>query len=111
VRIVDEYKRSYALFKQDDHFSTDEIEYMGKVYTGIFDESLQNLDQLFLVINAFATTMTDAKRLEIIDQVAGNINGNYTDLQQFNQQNKLLSLQRAKNEQEIRTTKALYGLE
>ncbi len=101
---------AYALFKRDDHFTADEIEYMGKVYSGIFDESLRNIDELFLVINSFATTMTDAKRLEIIDKVSEEIDKNYYDLQQFSQQNKLLSLQRAKSAQEIEVTKALYGL-
>lgn len=111
VAIVQQYKKAFSLFRQDDHFTEKEIEYMGKVYTGIFDESLQNLDQLFLVINSFATTMTDAERLEIIDQVSGNMDRNYFDLQAFNGQNKLLSLQRSKSVQEIKATKALYGIE
>lgn len=111
VKIVEQYKKAWGLFKQDDHFTTREIEYMGKVYTGIFDESLQNLDQLFMVINSFATTMTDAERLQIIDGVSDQIDRNYFDLQVFNNENKMISLQRAKGEQEIQATKALYGLE
>lgn len=111
VKIVAQYKKAYALFRQDSHFSEREIEYMGKVYSGIFDESLKNLDQLFLVINSFATTMTDAERLEIIDKVSDNIDQNYYDLQVFNNENKLMSLQRAKSAQEVQAVKALYGIE
>ena len=40
---------------------------MQQVYTGILDESVKNIDQLQLVINAFVTQMSDAKRLEIIN--------------------------------------------
>lgn len=111
VKIVAQYKKAYALFKQDSHFSASEIEFMGRVYTGIFDESLKNLDQLFLVINSFATTMTDAERLEIIDKVSDNIDRNYYDLQAFNNENKLVSLQRSKSVQEAQAVKALYGID
>jgi uncharacterized protein YdeI (YjbR/CyaY-like superfamily) len=110
VRLVEEYKRSWALFKQDKHFSTDELSYMGEVYTGILDESVKNLDQLYLVINSFSTQMSDAKRLEIINSAADQVETNYNDLQAFNQQNILLSLQRAKSKKGVDAVKQLYGL-
>lgn len=111
VKIVEQYKSSFALFKQDDHFTPDEIAFMGRVYTGIFEESLQNLDRLLMVINSFVTTMTDAERLAIIDEVSEQMDQHYMDLHLFNNQNKLLSLQRSKSEQEVRVVKALYGLQ
>lgn len=111
LRLVETYKRGFALFKRDKHFSVREIEYMGQVYTGIINESLKNLDQIFLVINSFSTQMTDAKRLEIINAAADRIDQNLTDLQQFNTQNQLLSLQRAKDLREIEIVKALYGIQ
>ncbi|HTN05136.1 conjugal transfer protein TraI [Agriterribacter sp.] len=111
LRLVETYKRGFALFKRDKHFSVREIQYMGQVYTGIINESLKNLDQIFLVINSFSTQMTDAKRLEIINAAADRIDQNFTDLQQFNTQNQLLSLQRAKDLREIEIVKALYGIQ
>ena len=111
VQIVDEYKRAFNLFRQDKHFTAAEIDYMLKVYTGIVDESLKNIDQLFLVINSFKTEMTDGKRLEIISGVAGHIDETLNDLREFNAQNVKLSLQRAKDEHEVETVKALYGLQ
>lgn len=110
VRIVNEYKRAFALFKKDKHFSVKEIEYMVRVYTGIVDESLKNLDQLFLVVNALSTEMTDGKRLEIIGAVANHIDENFNDLRDFNSQNVRLSLQRSKDENEVNAVKALYNL-
>ena len=111
VQIVDEYKRAFNLFRQDKHFTSAEIDYMLKVYTGIVDESLKNIDQLFLVINSFKTEMTDGKRLEIISGVAGHIDETLNDLREFNAQNVKLSLQRAKDEHEVETVKALYRLQ
>ena len=111
VRLVSEFESAYNLFKQDDHFSADEIEYMGKVYTGIIDESLKNLDQLFLVINSFTTQMTDEKRMQIINDAGNAIDENYDDLKSFNNQNMVLSLQRSKDLNEVNVVKLLYGLQ
>lgn len=43
VAIVDEYKWAWNLFKQDKHFTADELNYMEKVYGGILEESIKNL--------------------------------------------------------------------
>jgi hypothetical protein len=110
IAISHEYKTVFKLFKQDSHFTPEEINYMGKVYTGIIDESLKNLDQLLQVIHSFTTQMSDEKRMQLIDAAGDAIDNNYNDLQIFNNQNKILSLQRSKDAQEAAVVKALYGL-
>ncbi len=109
-QIVTEYKRAIALFRQDKHFTVEEIAYMEQVYSGIMDESLRNLDQLFLAVKALSTQMTDEKRMEIINNAAYHIDQNLDDLRQFNVQNIKLSLQRAKDENDVEVVKRLYGL-
>jgi predicted transcriptional regulator YheO len=111
LRLVDEYNRAWPLIKQDKHFTADEISYMEKVYSGILDESLKNIDQIHLIIKSFTTKMSDAKRLELINNAADQVDTNYSDLVQFNRQNSLLSLQRAKTEAEVEVVKKLYGLQ
>jgi hypothetical protein len=111
VAIVDEYKEAIRLFRQDKNFSLKEIEYMTAVFNGIIDESLKNIDQLFLVVHSFATEMSDGKRLEIINRVAAAIDENLTDLRMFNAENIKLSLQRTMSEQELKRVKAIYGLQ
>lgn len=110
VRLVEDYKRAWALFRQDKHFTPEELTYMGQVYKGILDESVKNLDQLFLVIHSFSTQMSDAKRLQIINTAAEKIEANYSDLKAFNQQGILLSLQRAKARNNVDAVKQLYGI-
>jgi hypothetical protein len=109
--IIKEYKRAFALFKQDGHFTAEEIVYIGQVYDGMLNESAKNLDQLFLVINSFVTQMTDAKRLDIINNAAASMISTYNDLKVFNNQNIILSLQRSKDEHDINTIKALYSIQ
>ena len=110
LHLVNEYKAAWALFKQDKNFKVDELDYMQEVYNGMMDESIKNLDQLSLVINAFVTQMSDAKRMEIIDEVDHNLDENLYDLREFNNQNKMMSLQRATEKGDIETVKKLYGL-
>jgi hypothetical protein len=54
--------------------------------------------------------MTDAARLAIINKAADALDKNYRDLTQFNTQNKLLSLHRSKDQQEVDVVRALYGI-
>ncbi len=54
--------------------------------------------------------MSDAQRLAIITSAANAIERNYADLQQFNTQNIRLSLQRAKDKNDIERVKNLYGI-
>ncbi len=111
VQLVQEYAKAFNLSKQDKNFTADELDHMQKVYTGILDESIKNIGQIQLVINAFATQMTDAKRLEIIHNAGNNIEQNIADLRQFNQQNIIISLQRSKEKNDIDVVKKLYGIE
>jgi hypothetical protein len=110
VQMVNEYKAAWALFKQDKNFTPEELDGMYTIYSGMMDESVKNLDQLFLVINAFATQMSDAKRLEIINSVADKMEESYSDLKEFNNQNKMISIQRASERGEIDYVRRLYGL-
>ncbi|PBJ08031.1 conjugal transfer protein TraI [Flavobacterium sp. ACN6] len=110
TRLVAEYERAWKLFQQDPHFSGNEIQYMEKVYSGILEESLKNIDQIFLILDSFTTQMSDLKRLEIINKAADQIDSNYDDLILFNQQHVLLSLQRAKTAADVNQVKQFYGI-
>lgn len=111
MAVVDEYKWAWNLFTKDTRFTPDELDYMQKVYSGILDESVKNVDEILLVINSFNTQMSDAARLEIISTAAGKIERNYADLKKFNTQNISLSIQRAKSLDETVVLKELYGIQ
>jgi hypothetical protein len=109
-QLVAQYKFTWQMVSQDQHFTRSEIDYIYVVYTGILNDSLYNLDQILLVINSYKTQMSDAKRLEIINKASEGIEKNYSDLQQFNNQNIQVSINRAKDQQEVNAVKKLYGL-
>jgi mannitol-specific phosphotransferase system IIBC component len=111
VALVNSYNQAWALIKNDKHFSADELSYMTNVYSGILQASVNDLDQILSVIHANKTQMPDAKRMEIINKAADHMDTNYSDLQQFNTQNEMLSLQKAQSENEVLTLKKYYGIE
>jgi ribosomal protein L31E len=111
VAIVDEYKWAWNLFQKDRHFKPEELDYMQKVYSGILDESIKNVDQILLVVNSFKTQMSDAERLELISKASEQMETNYSDLKQFNKQNIALSIQRTRSLDEAAKLKELYGVQ
>jgi hypothetical protein len=111
VQIVAGFRQAYSILGQDQHFSAAEVNQMYAVLSGIATQSAQNINRLTLVITGLLTQMNDAGRLRIIDETGSDIDKNYRDLAQFSQQNYLLSLQRAKDENDVAATQALYGIQ
>src|SRR5450432_509297 len=50
MRLIKEYKSAYSRFKNNNWFTPDEIDYIGKVYSKLFNQSLNNLGALVNVI-------------------------------------------------------------
>jgi hypothetical protein len=108
--LVREYQSAWSLTRQDKHFSVSELQYISTVYTGILKASVNNLDQLMSLVKSFETQMSDGKRMDLINKTSKNVDQNYNDLKQFNNENIMLSLQRASDENDIQATKNLYGI-
>jgi len=111
IRLVQAYRKAWQLLKKDAHFSPGELEYMAKVYAGILQQSVRQIDQLLLVVDSFQTQMSDAARLEVIRQASDQADQAYFDLLHFNQQNISLSLSRAADQNDLRQIQRLYGLQ
>lgn len=109
--LINEYKRSYSLIRNDNHFTTEEIEYMGSVYRGIIDKTSKTIDQLLLLLQSFSLQMSDAQRLALLNSTTDEIESYISDLRRFTDHNMQLSLQRSKNLNEINQIKRLYGIE
>jgi hypothetical protein len=108
--LVAEYRRAYSLFRQDAGFSPGELDYMQRVYAGILSESVKDLDQVLLVTRSFAAQMSDGERLALIHEAAASIGRHYSDLREFNGQNIRLSLQRARERNDLQGVERLYGM-
>lgn len=108
--IVSEYKKVWAIIQQDTHFTLTEKEYMGQIYSGLLGATVDNLDHLALLVKSFTLQMSDAERLDLLNETAAQVDQNYQDLLSFNRSNAMLSIQRSKSMQELTLLKNLYGL-
>jgi hypothetical protein len=110
LQIVKEYKQAFAVIKNNKQFSPSEIDYAKSIFSGVLNESVKNLDQIYLVINAFTTQMGDASRIEILEDANSKLEQNLADLRQFNTQLAVLSIQRSKDQSEMTLMKSLNGI-
>ncbi|PZP48180.1 MAG: conjugal transfer protein TraI [Pseudopedobacter saltans] len=110
TQMITDYKTAYNLFRNDAHFSPQEIQYMYTVYSGILDKSVKDLSALTVIISSYSTQISDGKRLELVEQLATDMENNRLTLLRFNRQNSLVSLNRATSEQEVKAVKSYYGL-
>ncbi len=110
ARLVNEYKLVWGIISSDNNFSSKEIEYMYKVYSGIMEESLRNVDQITMIVKSMHLKMDDAARIDHIHRIAQQVDENYNHLKLFNQQNILLSIQRSDDRTNSLIIRNLYGL-
>lgn len=110
ISIVEEFKWAWGLFKQDKHFSPEELDYMEKVYAGILEESVNNLDHVLMIISSFKTQMSDGERLALINKTADQMDENYAALKRFNTVNISTSVQRASSLDQAAKLKEIYGI-
>ena len=110
IKLVQEYKSAYRRFKESDRFTPEEIDYLGKVYANLFDQSLKNIEALSTVLTAGKLRMSDDERLDAIDTLFRDMQEKLTFLRQFNTRASILALQRTREQNNVRTTRKLYGL-
>lgn len=110
VRIVKEYKSAFWQFKGNGRFTVNEIEYIGKVYANLFDQSVKNIDDLAMIITAGRLRMSDDERLQAIDKLYDEIIDQYSFLNEFNNSTAILAVQREKDQMDINLMKRIHGV-
>lgn len=108
--IIKEYKNAFNLFKQDKNFNPGEIEYLGKVYGNLFKESINDLEELTIIITDSKLSMSDDERLVAIDRVFINMSDKLLFLRHFNNNTTVLAVQRARENNDIATMTKIYGI-
>lgn len=108
--LVTEYKQAYARIQKDSHFSPSEVTYAYNVYSGIIGESVKSVGQIINILTDFSYEMSDEARLRLISNASADIQRQTQDLRAFNNQTAQISLQRARDEQDIETIRKLYGI-
>jgi hypothetical protein len=110
LHIVSEYKSAFKRFRGNGMFTPDEMDYMTKVYSHLFEQSIKNLEALTMVISSGVLRMSDDERLKQIDALHQDMLGKLGFLRRFNNQTSILAVQRQNDEKQIELSKRIYGL-
>lgn len=110
IQLVKEYKSAFKRFKTSNLFNATELEYLDNVYGNLFRKSLQNLDELAIVITAGKLRMSDDERINAIDRIFNEMGDKLIFLRTFNQENNVLAIQRGREMIDTKISKQLNGL-
>lgn len=107
-QIVKEYKQALRAFRSADVFAAGELAYMESVYGNLFALSLQNLDDLAMVITSDKLRMSDDERLRAIDRIFADTRDKLSFLRDFNSGVQLLLMQKRKEKRELEQLGSFY---
>lgn len=108
-QLLKEYKAALKALRAAQVFSSGELEYIQRVYGSLFGRSLQNLEDLAMVITSSTLRMDDQQRLQAIDRIFMDTTGKLEFLREFNRQAALLVGQKRKEHRETAQLGRFYG--
>ena len=82
---------------------------MEDVYKNLFNKSLQNLDELSIVITARKLRMSDDERIAAIDRIYKDISDKLVFLRSFNNESSVLAVQRGRELVDTKLSEKLNG--
>jgi hypothetical protein len=104
---VSEYRTAFNLFKQNPHFTPDELICISNVYDHLISNSEKNLTNLLNVMTAGTLRMSDAERLHAIDGIYADTHDELSFLRQFNSKTGTLASERARQENDAGSVRSL----
>lgn len=107
--LVSEYKSGMKAFQGSGSFSVNELSYFSTVYGNLVDKSIDNLDELAMIITDNQLRMSDAERLAAIDRIYNDMQDKVNFLNHFNNNAAMLATQRTSTQQQYGVLQSLYG--
>ncbi|GAA4430828.1 hypothetical protein GCM10023091_00610 [Ravibacter arvi] len=111
LRLVKEYKTAFQRFRSGNRFTTDELDYIARVYAKLLGQSLRNLDELLMTVTDNKLRASDDERLKAIDQVHARMQEKLVFLRDFNRNVSVLAVQRAKAAHEAEVLLQIQGID
>jgi len=109
-QLVKEYKSAFRRFEASNLFNANEMTYIKNVYANLFNKSLQNLEELSMIVTAGKLRMSDDERLNAIDRIFNDAGDKLIFLRTFNKENNVLAIQRGREMVDTEVSKKLNGL-
>ena len=110
VAIIKGYSRTRRQIQESSAFNGKELDYIIRVLGRLLDDCENTLDELITVTTDGNLEMKDDERLERIDILYQDMTDKYTFSQSFNNETMVLAASRIKENNDVQTSRALYGL-
>lgn len=109
-QLVNTYRSALSDFRSG-NFSAAELQYLSGVYGRLLSASLENLEELALVITSSKLRMNDEQRLRAIDRIYASVREKLLFLNEFNTEAELLHGQRRLERAELARGRRLFNLD
>ncbi|SKC85177.1 hypothetical protein [Ohtaekwangia koreensis] len=107
--IITDFRKFVNDCRKDENLTADEVRYIEDVYANMLKECDASIDELTLITTSGEAEMKDDERLLRLDKVHDAMQDKYTFTQDFIDSTRLLSLERAKEKNQIKGSGKLYS--
>ena len=96
--------------RHNENLQSQEKNYINRVMANLLDKCARDLDQLTILTTNGSVEMKDDERLKRIDDLYTDMQDKYSFAKYFENSVQTLALSRAKNNNDINSSKLLYGI-
>lgn len=111
LRIVKAITSTINGLKESNQFTNDELDYTKTVFDRLLEESIKDLNDLYLIITSGELNMKDDERIIRIDQLFLEMQDKYSFCKSFSDECSILAMQRLTEKGETRLSRKINGLE
>lgn len=106
--ISSDFRKFLENCRKDENLTPNEVQYIEDVYQNMLRQSEASIDELMVITTADEAEMKDDERLLRLDKVHADMQDMYAFSQDFINSTQLLSLERAKEKNQIKGSRNLY---
>ena len=110
VTIIQSYGRTRRHVRESGAFNGEELDYIMRVLGRLLDDCSNTLDELISVTTDGNPEMKDDERLKRINILYKDMTDKYTFSQSFHSETMVLAASRIKENNDVRTSRALYDI-
>jgi hypothetical protein len=110
VTIIQGYSKTRRQVRKSGVFNGEELDYIMRVLGRLLDDCENTLNELIAVTTDGNLEMKDDERLERIDILYHDMTDKYTFSRSFNKETMVLAASRIKGNNDVQTSRALYGI-
>lgn len=110
VKVINTCKEAMKQMKQSAVFNSNETAYGDGVYNRLLEDCLKTIEALITITTTGELGMKDDERLKQIDALHADMQGKYAFVKAFSDEVKVLAVSRVREQTDVQTIQALYGI-